>query len=182
VQSLVIAGGLSLAFCILALGLWKLDVGDIRADMARIGGDVPLSDALVPMGNGDAVVRGKAAQVPAHRLAEELPREAARLERLVQLDAESHKRKDRFTHLLLVHTSRVDQTREAVEALLEDSSKRWRLISEVPSSNGTMTLAFLARLRQRVDEAHLLAIIQNKGKDVTGVELKPVDALTEAVS
>src|SRR6185436_9950351 len=54
IHSIVIAAGMSLVFCILAISLWKMDVGDIRKDLARIEGDVPLSDALVPVGNGDA--------------------------------------------------------------------------------------------------------------------------------
>ena len=111
----------------------------------------------------------------------ELAEEAARLERILQADAEVHKKKSRFTHLLLVHTSRVRPTRDAVEELLDASSKRWRYVSEVPYQNGTRTLEFLARLRQSADESKLLTTIQ-KEDEVVGVEMKAVGALREAMS
>jgi hypothetical protein len=179
VHSIAIAGGLSLIFCALTLGLWKLDVGDIRRDQSRIEGDVKLSDVLVPVGNGEAMVRGRA-EATLDGSTQKLSEEAARLERIITSDAESHKKKSRFTHLLLVHTNKSKPTRESVEDLLETSAKRWRFVSEVPYNNGTRTLEFLARLRPSANESKLLGSIQ-KAQEVVGVELKAVGALSETV-
>ena len=180
-HAIVIAAGLSLVFCILAILLWELNIGDIRADLKRIEGAVKLSDALVPVGEGDALVRGKTDAATPNGKVPELAEEAARLERILQTDAEAHKKKGRFTHLLLVHTSKVRPTRDAVENLLDTSAKRWRFVSEVPYQNGTRTLEFLARLRPSADESKLLSSIQ-KADEVVGVEMKAVGALRESMS
>ncbi|MBI4502427.1 MAG: DUF4956 domain-containing protein [Gemmatimonadetes bacterium] len=181
-HSIVIAAGLSLAFCTLAIALWELNVGDIRADLGRIEGKVPLAEALVPVGSEDSFVRGQVETTMPNGKVPELAEEAARLERIIQTDAELHKKKSRYTHLLLVHTSKAQPTREAVEELLDSSTKRWRFVSEVPYQNGTRTLEFLARLRQGANESKLLSEIQQKGRDVVGVELKAVGALREAMT
>jgi hypothetical protein len=180
-HSIVIAGGMSMVFCVLAITLWKLDVGDIRADLSRIEGQVKLSDVLVPVGAGESQVRGKIDTTKPNGKSPELAEEAARLERILQSDAEVHKKKSRFTHLLLVHTSKVRPTRDTVEELLDSTSKRWRFISEVPYQNGTRTLEFLARLRQSADESKLLSSIQ-KRDEVVGVEMKAVGAMRESMS
>src|SRR5437660_974600 len=57
-HSIVIAAGLSFFFCTLAVILWELNIGDIRADLQRIEGTVSLSETLVPVGQGEAQVRG----------------------------------------------------------------------------------------------------------------------------
>jgi hypothetical protein len=171
---------MSLLFCILAIALWKLDVGDLRTDLSRFEGDLKLSDHLLPVGDEGAMVRGDHSSL-LNGNTPELAEEAARLERIIQTDAESNKQKKRFTHLLLVHTNKVKSTRESVEDLLESNAKRWRFVSEVPYNNGTRTLEFLARLRPSANESRLLSSIQ-KGKEVVGVELKAVGAMREAVT
>lgn len=181
VHSIVIAGGMSVIFCALAITLWKMDVGDIRRDLARMEGDVRLSEALVPVGSDTGLSRGRSDLTEMNGHNEELAEEAARLERIIQTDAEAHKKKARFTHLLLVHTNRVKPTRESVEDLLEENAKRWRFVSEVPYSNGTRTLEFLARLRPSANESRLLSSIQ-KEKEVVGVEMKAVGALRDVVT
>jgi hypothetical protein len=181
IHSIVIAGGMSFIFCALAIILWKMDVGDLRKDLARMEGEMALADALVPVGHGETLVRGNANGANMNGTSDELAEEAARLERIIQSDAEAHKKKARFTHLLLVHTNKVKSTRESVEELLEGSAKRWRFISEVPYNNGTRTLEFLARLRPSANESRLLSSIQGQ-KEVVGVEMKAVGALREAVT
>lgn len=179
-HSIVIAAGMSFIFCLLTILLWRFDVGDLRIDQARIEGAVKLSDALVPMGTNDSMVRGEdVSSLNGHT--PELAEEAARLERIIQTDAESHKQKSRFTHLLLVHTNKAKPTRDEVENMLDKSAKRWRFVSEVPYSNGTRTLEFLARLRPSANESKFLSSIQHQ-KEVVGVELKAVGALREAVT
>jgi hypothetical protein len=179
VHSIAIAGGLSLIFCILSLAMWKLDVGDIRRDQGRLEGEIKLSDALIPGGDGDAMVRGKA-EPTLNGNTRKLSEEATRLERILQSDTEGHKKKSRFSHLLLVHTNKAKPTRESVEDLLETSAKRWRFVSEVPYNNGTRTLEFLARLRPSANESKLLGTIQ-KAREVVGVELKAVGPLRDSV-
>jgi hypothetical protein len=178
VHSIAIAGGLSLIFCVLSLAMWKLDIGDVRRDQGRIEGNVKLSDALIPVGDGEAMVRGQA-EATLDGNTRKVSEEAARLERIIQSDTEGHKKKSRFTHLLLVHTNKAKSTRDAVEDLLETSAKRWRFVSELPYSNGTRTLEFLARLRPSANESKMLGTIQ-KAPEVVGVELKAVGALGES--
>ena len=181
IHSIVIAGGMSFIFCALAIILWKMDVGDLRKDLARMEGEMPMADALVPVGHEETLTRGKANGANMNGNTDEMAAEAARLERIILTDAEAHKKKARFTHLILVHTNKVKPTRESVEELLETSAKRWRFVSELPYSNGTRTLEFLARLRSSANESRLLSSIQSE-KEVVGVEMKAVGALREAVT
>jgi hypothetical protein len=181
IHSIVIAAGISLIFCSLAIVLWKMEVGDIRRDLSRIEGDAKLSDHLVPMETGEVMERGESNGSDLNGHTQLLEEEAGRLERIIQSDTEGKKKKSRFTHLLLVHTNKAKSTRDTVESLLESSAKRWRFVSELPYSNGTRTLEFLARLRSSANESRLLSSIQHE-KEVIGVELKAVGALRESVA
>ena len=102
---------------------------------------------------------------------------AERLGPLLEASADE-KRKKRFNGAVVVRATRRARARRAVEALLEEHTKRWRLAGEVPGSGDAGTLEYLVRLKDESRVAPLLEAIRAEGgADVEHAEFRSLRGL-----
>lgn len=74
---------------------------------------------------------------------------------------------------LRLRTRDSDRTRPAVEARLEDSTKRWKLGSIATDSDGTIVLEYVVQTKKRTTADELLALVRaTGGPELVDVELK----------
>jgi hypothetical protein len=167
IQSWLLAGALSFVFSVLALTLWKIDLG--RTGRRRR--DATLAGALV--GDGSAVAAGDPAALAPLGTAERdrLSGYAEQLARHVRADA--LRGKGAYQFLLLVHTPQPDVARLTLDDALEGAVKRSHLVFTVPGRDGVSVLAYLVRLKQKTEIGPLLDdILELDG--VKAVEIAPV--------
>jgi len=74
---------------------------------------------------------------------------------------------------LRLRTRDSDRTRPAVEARLEDSTKRWKLGSIATDSDGTIVLEYIVQTKKRTTPDELLALVRaSGGPELLDAELK----------
>jgi uncharacterized protein DUF4956 len=137
-----VAAVMSLLYNLTVLFLWRYNVGNIYAD--QLGRTAPLLAALTP----DQL--------------DEVADRAARLQAYVAARSRDDKKK-RFTAVVLVHTKDSKAAQLAVEPILEDRTKRWRLAEILPDEGGASTLEYLVRLKDDVEAAGFLDQLQRDG-------------------
>lgn len=183
VQSWALAGVLSLTFSVLALVLWKFEVGEDYPDFRRRGGPLPLSDALAPGGDEPAVRVGDE-DLTAPLAPGELDRLADRAERLAEyVRADAMRQKGKYRELLVVHAADGDRAREEVDGVLEEHAKRWQLVERFPGRKGTSVLEYLVRLKKQTDIGDVLDELLGDGDGaIRAVELKSVKGLRKLLT
>ncbi len=181
VQSWIIAGVLSLVFCLVIAELWRFETSAKRRAFALPAGPVTLAEALAPDRGARAVTVGEPAMVAPLTADERLRVEerAARLHHLVRADAMAGTR--RFKHLLLIHAADRQAAEEALDDLLEDYAKRWRLADVFPGRSGTWALEYLVRFKKKANVTDLVELLADSPV-VRGAELTSIQGLRDLVT
>jgi hypothetical protein len=108
---------------------------------------------------------------------EEVADRAARLQAYVAARAGDDKKK-RFTAVVLVHTNQPKPAQQAVEVILEEQTKRWRLTEILPGEGGMSTLEYLVRLKDEVEAGAFLDDLQRRGApSVAAAEFRSLQGL-----
>jgi hypothetical protein len=106
---------------------------------------------------------------------------ATRLGPMLEASADEKKKK-RFNGAVVVRAARRAPAQRAVEALLEEHTKRWKLAGDVPGDGDAGTLEYLVRLKDESRAAPLLAAIRARGgADVEHAEFRSLRGLEGAL-
>jgi len=107
-----------------------------------------------------------------------------RAERLApHLDAGDEKKKKRFNGALLIKARQLAPVQAATEELLEDQTKRWKLVGVGPASQGVHTLEYLVRIKDESGVSVLLDAIRAAGAaDVVNAEFRSLRGLEDRSS
>jgi hypothetical protein len=153
VQALDIAIVLSLAFNLIVLALWKYNVGAIYSQEYGPRGILNVGDRRLMVAQTTAArqqVRARAA------------READGMK--------SH-------GVLLIHTGSPEPARHAVESLLSQVAKDWKLTAERPGPSGTATMEYLVELKKKSSVVELLGELDDRwAAQVSAAEFVPYNA------
>lgn len=160
-----VAAVMSVVFNAVVLLLWKFNVGNIYADQRGLGAPLPLADALVgPGAGGEPLAVGDPALLAALTPDElsEVALRAARLRQYVEARAGAKKKK-RFNGLVLVHAVQLEPAQRAVEPVLQEQTKRWKLAEIQRGDGGKATFEYLIRLDDEQLPAALLEELKARG-------------------
>jgi hypothetical protein len=180
VFSPAVAGVSSVLFNLVVLLLWQYNVGNIYVDQRdRVAPLRPGEALLGPGKTGEFMAVGDpqllAALTPAEL--EEVADRAARLQAYVAARAGDDKKK-RFSAVVLVHTTEPKPAQQAVEAIFEEQTKRWKLTEILPGEGGTSTLEYLVRLKDEVEAGAFLDALQRRGApSVAAAEYRSLQGL-----
>ena len=180
VFSPVVGAVSSVAFNVVVLGLWYFNVGNIYVDQRdRVTPLRPGEALLGPGKTGEFMAVGDpkllAALTPAEL--EEVADRAARLQAYVAARATDDKKK-RFSAVVLVHTTQPQPAQQAVEAILEEQTKRWKLTEILPGEGGISTLEYLVRLKDEVEAGAFIDSVQRRGApSVAAAEYRSLQGL-----
>jgi hypothetical protein len=181
VFSPAVAGVSSVVFNVVVLGLWRFNIGNIYVDQRDRVAPLRPGEALLGPGGktGEFMAVGDpqllAALTPAEL--EEVADRAARLQAYVAARASDDKKK-RFSAVVLVHTTEPKPAQQAVEAILEEQTKRWRLTEILPGEGGISTLEYLVRLKDEVEAGAFLDDLQRRGApSVAAAEFRSLQGL-----
>jgi len=181
VFSPAVAGVSSVVFNVVVLGLWHFNIGNIYVDQRDRVSPLRPGEALLGPGGktGEFMAVGDpqllAALTPAEL--EEVADRAARLQAYVAARAGDDKKK-RFSAVVLVHTTEPKPAQQAVEAIFEEQTKRWRLTEILPGEGGTSTLEYLVRLKDDVEAGAFLDSLQRRGApSVAAAEYRSLQGL-----
>ncbi|HET8713925.1 MAG TPA: DUF4956 domain-containing protein [Gemmatimonadales bacterium] len=107
-----------------------------------------------------------------------------RAERLApHLDAADEKKKKRFNGALLIKARQLAPVQAATEELLEDQTKRWKLVGVAPAAQGVHTLEYLVRIKDESGVSVLLDAIRAAGAaDVVNAEFRSLRGLEDRSS
>lgn len=160
-----VAAVMSVLYNLTVLYLWWYNIGNLYAD--QLGRTAPLrpGEALLGPGKtGEFIAVGDprllAALTPDQL--DEVADRAARLQAYIAARAGDEKKR-RFTAVVLVHTKDPKAAQLAVEPILEDRTKRWRLAEILPAEGGASTLEYLVRLKDDVEATAFLDVLQQRG-------------------
>ena len=95
---------------------------------------------------------------------------AARLQ--PHLDTDERKGKKPFTGALLVRAASVEPAQRAVETVLDDQVKRWKLAGIVQGDGGISVLEYLIRVKDDAVAAALPALLKARAPDIVGAEFR----------
>lgn len=160
-----VAATMSIAFNLVVLALWYFNVGNIYVDQRGRVEPLRMGEALLGPGKtGEFLAAGDPALLSALSPAEleEVAERTARLQAYIAARSEDSKKK-RFTAVVLVHTTAPQAAQEAVAAVLEEQTKRWRLTEILRSAEGATTLEYLVRLKDDVEAGELLEDLKRRG-------------------
>jgi len=181
VFSPAVAAVSSVVFNVVVLGLWNFNVGNIYVDQRDRVAPLRPGEALLGPGGktGEFMAVGDpqllAALTPAEL--EEVADRAARLQAYVAARASDDKKK-RFTAVVLVHSAQPKPAQQAVEAIFEEQTKRWRLTEILPGEGGISTLEYLVRLKDDVEAGAFLDDLQRRGApSVAAAEYRSLQGL-----
>ena len=135
VQALDVAFVVSLLFNVIAIGLWRFQVGAVASDFALYGAWAAGDRAL-----------WLASQPTARR----------ELRRFFWQDAEAWG----SDGLVLVHTSDPDAARWAAAEVLERHAARWRLVGEAPRGPSVHALVYLVELKKKRTATELVGAFE----------------------
>ncbi len=180
-QAWLLALVMSLVFCMVVIGLWQFEIGEVGVASVVPTGPQMLSQALTPGDPERPIVVGDPL-LTAPLANDEMDRIAAvssRLEQHVRADALREKQK--FKHLLLVHAGDVEEAEDRVEDVIDDYAKRWQLVETLPGRDGTQVLEYLIRFKKSAAVGDLLDRLQ--GDDaIRALELKSMKGLRKLVT
>lgn len=155
----------SVVFNLTVLALWHFNVGNIYVDQrGRVAPLRPGEALLGPGKTGEFMAVGDprllAALTPDQL--DEVADRAARLQAYIVARSGDEKKK-RFTAVVLVHASDPKAAQLAIEPMLEDRTKRWRLTEILPDEGGSSTLEYLVRIKDDVEAGAFLDELQRRG-------------------
>ena len=107
---------------------------------------------------------------------DEVADRAARLQAHIAARSSDEKKK-RFSAVVLVHSRDPKAAQQAVEPILEDRTKRWRLTEILPEEGGSSTLEYLVRLKDDVEAGGFLDALQRLSPTVIAAEYRSLRGL-----
>lgn len=175
VQSLAVAVVMSVVFNIVVLLLWRANVGRPPPDLEELMAQRRRARALAGTAFGGGMLTPSDPDLLAAMTPEQLDIIADRARRLqanIQAVAEVEEQEELGT-TLLVHASNLESAQRAVESVLQDRAKRWRLEQILSDDDGTSTLQFLVKLKKSTLPAALIDTLKKDGAPhIVGAELK----------
>jgi uncharacterized protein DUF4956 len=183
VFSPAVAAVSSVVFNVVVLGLWHFNVGNIYVDQqGRVAPLRPGEALLGPAKTGEFMAVGdpKLLEALTPDELEQVADRAARLQAYIAARSDDTKKK-RFSAVVLVHTTEPKSAQPAVEQVLENQTKRWRLAELLPSVGGTTTLEYMVRLNDDVTAGALLDELKRLGApSVVAAEYRSLRGLKQA--
>lgn len=172
VQTLAVGAVLTIVFNFLLLLTWRYDYGrNVLTPTAASRWEEPL-DALATQSD----LRG----VPDRDLVLTLTPEKAealaeRFERVSDVLG-GKKKKPRYSAVLSIMSDRVAEAQQAVEKVLDDKAKRWRLDEVVTHTGKPSEIYYLVKLKKPVTRDDLLTAIRaNAGEFIANADLESRD-------
>lgn len=184
IQSLLLAGALSLFFSLVILSLWKYDIGEVYPDFALLAGPMRLSEVLAP-GDEDKAITVGDPDLTKPLVGGELKAVRPHAERLAHyVKADALRKKGKYRELLLVWADDVETAREWVESLLPEYANRWRMVQDFSGRDGARVLEFLVRFKKKAEIGELLHRLREEdgAELVRAVELKSVRGLRKVLA
>lgn len=179
-HALLLAALMSVVFNLVVLVLWHFNVGNLYADQRGRTGRLKLADALTGPGGGQSLAVGDPTLLAALTPAElgEVADRSARLQE--HIAARVRAKKKPYNALLLVHAAQLEPAQRSVEEVLDDRTKRWKLVEILPGEGGHSTLEYLVRMRKDVLPAALLDGLRGRGAPhVVAAEFKSLKGTTK---
>jgi hypothetical protein len=173
VQALTVAAILSVVFNFTILMVWRTDFGRSPLDLAqKVEWSAPLS-ALVDNKDGTPPVPDRDLLLTlTPEKADALADRFNRVRNMLAGDR-GKKGKPRYNAVLSVSATKVPEARRAVETVLGQTTKRFRLDEVVESEGKPSTLYYLVRLRKEPAQDDVLhAIMENSKECVLGAEFE----------
>lgn len=179
----MLAGMLSLFFCLATYALWVRDVGGVRELLTPGTKAMRLSEALVPGETQRSTVAGSrkyAKDLQGVEL-ERVEPFAFRLAAFVRGDALKSKRK--FDTLLIVYTDNPEQATKALVPPLDEFSERFDLVDTMPGPEQSAALIYLLRLKEDAELGDFIGDLA-VGEDslFKAAELKPISGLRKQLT
>lgn len=172
---LSVAVVLSVVFNILSLCLWYMDFGRSPVRLEGPDAEKRMERALALANRTGMFVARVDNEILKDMAPEQLEALANRAWRRRKRNAPdaSPDAEPRFDSLLRVRTVAVDSSRQAVEAILDKHTKRWRFGGVVHEHDGSHTVEYGVQLRRGTGSEPLIASLRERGApDVIEVEIK----------
>jgi hypothetical protein len=163
VQSLAVGAIVSIVFNLVLLLTWRYDYGrNVLTPSAGSQWAGPLETLASPGGDGKVPDRDLVlALTPAK--ADAL---ADRFER-VRKTIGKNKKKARFNAVLTVTTDNLPEAQPAVEKVLQDTTKRWKLDEVVSNTGKPSEMYYLVRLKKTVTRDEFVTAMYDRAGEVT---------------
>jgi hypothetical protein len=162
VQSLAVGAIVSIVFNLVLLLTWRYDYGrNVLTPSAGSQWAGPLETLAIPGGDGQVPDRDLVlALTPAK--ADAL---ADRFDR-VRKTIGKNKKKSRFNALLTVTTDTLPEAQPAVEKVLEETTRRWKLDEVVSNTGKPSEMYYLTRLKKTVTRDEFLTAVYDRAGEV----------------
>jgi hypothetical protein len=162
VQSLAVGALVSIVFNLVLLLTWRYDYGrNVLTPSAGSQWAGPLDTLSIPGGDGQVPDRDLVlALTPAK--ADAL---ADRFDR-VRKTIGKNKKKSRFNALLTVTTDTLPEAQPAVEKVLEETTRRWKLDEVVSNTGKPSEMYYLTRLKKTVTRDEFLTAVYDRAGEV----------------
>ncbi len=179
----MLAGFLSLFFCLVTFGLWRGDVGGIREMLSPLAKPMRMAEALVPGEAHRSVVAGsrKYAKNLHGEDLEDISLFARRLSRFVRGDALRSKQK--FDTLLIVYSDDPETAIAELGKPLEEFSDRFDLVDSLPGPLQSVALLYLLRLKEDAEIGEFLGQLDcDEDGLFKAAELKPISGFRKQIT
>ncbi|MDX1438610.1 MAG: DUF4956 domain-containing protein [Rubricoccaceae bacterium] len=179
----MVAGFLSLFFCLVTYGLWVRDIGGVKEMLSPTPKPMRLAEALVPGETQRSVVAGSrdyAKNLTSDEL-ESMTPYAMRLAHFVRGDALKSKKK--FDTLLILYTDDLEKATEKLQGPLEEFSDRHDLVDTIPGPKQSLAMIYLVRLKKEAELGGFLGALEcNEQSLFKAAELKPIGGLRKQIT
>lgn len=177
VQALGVAAATSVMFNYLVLIMWSRKIGNIYADQVRRTPKMRLGDVLAGAGSAGAGSGNLTIGDP-ELLAALAPKElrdiAERKARLVEKVRDSANKK--YNGLLIIYADDSEQSVEAIEASLTESTRDFELSEISFGAEGSATLQYLVVLDKQVSASSLVSTLRARvGDQIVAAEYRVLD-------
>ena len=178
VQTLAVGAVLTIVFNFLLLLTWRYDYGrNVLTPTAASRWEEPL-DALATQSDLHGVPDRDLVLTLTPDKAKAL---ADRFERVSDVLG-GKKKKPRYSAVLSIMSDRVAEAQQAVEKILDDKAKRWRLDEVVTHTGKPSEIYYLVKLKRPVTRDDLLTAIRaNAGEFIANADLESKDPSDEDV-
>ncbi len=174
VQALTVAAILSLVFNFTILMVWRTDFGRSPLDLAQkvewsepLGALVDQKDGTPPVPDRDLIL------TLTPEKADALADRFNRVRNMIAGERGKKNGKPRYNAVLSVSASDVEAAKRAVEPILQQTTKRFRLDDVVETAGKPATLYYLVRLRKEPSQDDVLHAVMASSKDsVLGAEFE----------
>ena len=179
----MLAGVLSFFFCLVALLLWRFNIGSLVTANAERSGAMRLAELLVPGERRMSVAIGASPWVDDlnHDQIVGLRENAEKIARFVRGDALLSSNK--YKVLLIAFAASAEDGRKVVEESIEDYAERWHLVEEQPAREDAVALEYLIRPRDEAEIRDLLYQLRigEEGSPILAAQFKNLKGLRHSM-